>query len=89
MTLRLGEAAFLTEARGDEPVVLLDDILSEMDASRRLRVMEKAALCRQALITTTDWELAYSHFGGGATYLLVENGQVTPHPGVSPPLDSS
>jgi DNA replication and repair protein RecF len=40
LTLRLAEAAYLAEARSDEPVVLLDDVLSEMDASRRRRVLE-------------------------------------------------
>ena len=80
LTLRLGEASFLREARGDEPVVLLDDVLSEMDGSRRRRVLEKAGGYEQALITTTDWELAHDFFGDGAAYFLVEGGQVTPHP---------
>ena len=84
LTLRLGEASFLTEARGDEPVALLDDVLSEIDASRRRRVLEKAGRYQQALITTTDWHPVHGYFGGGATYFLVEDGRVTPHPEVNP-----
>jgi DNA replication and repair protein RecF len=77
LTLRLAEAAYLAEARSDEPVVLLDDVLSEMDASRRRRVLEKITRYQQALITTTDLELVQGFFGPKATYFRVGEGQVT------------
>ena len=35
LTLRLAEASYLSQVRQDEPVVLLDDVLSEMDEDRR------------------------------------------------------
>jgi DNA replication and repair protein RecF len=78
LTLRLAEAAYLALARNDEPVVLLDDVLSEMDASRRLRVLEKITRYQQALITTTDLELVQGFFGPAATYFRVGEGQVIP-----------
>ena len=43
LTLKLSEAAYLTAARPDGPIVLLDDVLSEMDASRREKVLGKAS----------------------------------------------
>ncbi|MFQ6028473.1 MAG: DNA replication/repair protein RecF [Dehalococcoidia bacterium] len=77
LTLRLAEASYLASARGEEPVVLLDDVLSEMDAWRRRRVMEKIAGYQQSLITTTDLETVQEFFGAGATYYRVEENRVT------------
>ena len=78
LTLKLAEAAYLTAARSDGPIVLLDDVLSEMDASRREKVLGKANQYQQVLITTTDVELVRDHFGNGATYFQVEAGVVSP-----------
>ena len=78
LTLRLAEASYLSQVRQDEPVVLLDDVLSEMDEDRRRRVLEKVAGYGQSLITTTDLDLVRPYFGSSATYLLVSEGAVTP-----------
>ena len=78
LTLKLSEAAYLTAARSDGPLVLLDDVLSEMDASRREKVLGKANQYQQALITTTDVDLVRDYFGGDATYFQVEAGVVSP-----------
>ena len=78
LTLRLAEASYLSQVRRDEPVVLLDDVLSEMDEDRRRRVLEKVAGYGQSLITTTDLDLVRSFFGHNATYLRVAGGAVTP-----------
>ena len=78
LTLRLAEASYLSQVRQDEPVVLLDDVLSEMDEDRRRRVLEKVAGYGQSLITTTDLDLVRPYFGNSATYLLVADGAVTP-----------
>ena len=78
LTLRLAEASYLAAVRDDEPIVLLDDVLSEMDAYRRRRVLEKIAGYRQALITTTDLEPLRDFFGTAATYLRVDGDGVTP-----------
>lgn len=78
LTLRLAEAEFLTSVRGEGPVVLLDDALSEMDSSRRRRLLEKATQYEQVLITTTDLEQVNDFFGSKAEYFYVSNGQVWP-----------
>ena len=78
LTLRLAEAEFLASARGEGPVVLLDDALSEMDGSRRRRLLEKATQYEQVLITTTDLEQVNDFFGSTANYFYVSNGQVRP-----------
>lgn len=77
LTLRLAEASYLAELREDEPIILLDDVLSEMDAGRRRRVLEKIAGYRQSLITTTDLAPVQEFFGADATYLHIDGGAVT------------
>ena len=54
LSLRLAEVAFSTARTGDPPVLLLDDILSELDPERRERVLAVAYGVDQVLITTPD-----------------------------------
>jgi DNA replication and repair protein RecF len=78
LTLRLAEAEFLSSIRGDGPVVLFDDAFSEMDSSRRHRLLEKATRYEQVLITTTDLEQVSEFFGSGANYNYIAKGQIWP-----------
>lgn len=78
LTLRLAEAAYLATARAEAPIVLLDDVLSEMDAFRRKRVLEKLSQYQQTFITTTDLALLWDFFGPNANYYKVDGGDVQP-----------
>ena len=78
LSLRLAEASYLASVRGEAPIVLLDDVLSEMDADRRRRVLEKTTHYQQTLITTTDIEPLREYFGQSATYFRVADGGVIP-----------
>lgn len=86
LTLRLAEAAYLSSVRAEEPILLLDDVLSEMDSRRRRKVLEKITRYEQAMITTTDVSLVREALGAEATYFRVEGGEVLPAPdaGVEP-----
>lgn len=77
LSLRLAEAEYLAQARADDPVILLDDAFSEMDASRRERVLQKAAGYRQTLIATTELAPIRAHFGDNAAYFQVAGNSVT------------
>ena len=81
LALRLAEADYLAVTRADDPIIMLDDVFSEMDAGRRERVLRKAAQYRQTLITTTEIEPIRLFFGERATYYHVAGGQVArcPH----------
>jgi DNA replication and repair protein RecF len=58
LAMKLGEAALMTDLTGDAPVVLLDDILSELDERHRGLVLETALTMQcQMLITSTDRRL--------------------------------
>ncbi|MDD3825897.1 MAG: DNA replication/repair protein RecF [Anaerolineae bacterium] len=55
LALKLAEVALMSRATGERPVLLLDDVLSELDAHRRsflLRVLDDGP--QQSIITTTD-----------------------------------
>ena len=80
LALRLAEGSYLTSVRNERPIVLLDDVLSEMDAERRHRVLEKTGRYEQALITTTDLEPMRNFFGQTARYFQVVGGGVHPCP---------
>ena len=56
LAMKLAEAAYLSERRGQEPILLLDDVLSELDAGRRSHVLDTAGRYQQCFITTTDLE---------------------------------
>ncbi len=77
LSLRLAEADYLAHARSDAPIILLDDVFSEMDALRRDRILRKTTAYRQTLITTTEVALVRSTLGDDATYFQVNNGVVT------------
>ena len=51
---KLAEAHYAREVTGEDPVVLLDDIFSEMDATRRSALLEAVQSYQQVLLTTTD-----------------------------------
>jgi DNA replication and repair protein RecF len=46
----------LLETRGRPPLMLLDDVMSELDADRRLRLAEVLRGGGQALVTATEAE---------------------------------
>ena len=76
LTLRLAEAAYVESARDESPIVLLDDVLSEMDSSRRARVLERILRYQQVIITTTDVEPSWRTALPGAAYRRVEAGRI-------------
>ena len=78
LALRLAEAETLSAVRGTRPLLLLDDALSEMDADRRRRVLEKTTDYPQVMITTTDVEQVSGYFGASATYFRVDEGRIMP-----------
>jgi DNA replication and repair protein RecF len=61
LALLLAEREALTDSRGTPPLMLLDDVMSELDAGRRARLIDVLRGGGQSLITTTD----LAHVPGG------------------------
>ncbi len=78
LALRLAEARFLADALGDEPILLLDDVLSELDGARQREVLGAALAAEQALMTVVDTTLYPQGAGRVAASFRVERGTVAP-----------
>ena len=74
LALKLAEVQILEEALGASPLLLLDDVMSELDEERRQRVLEVVVSVPQAILTTTDWSDFSPHFLAAANCLEVEGG---------------
>lgn len=53
LALKLAERAFVKKTTGKEPVLLLDDVFSELDAERR-RYLAETIIGAQSFVTATD-----------------------------------
>ncbi len=56
LALLLTERELLTARTGSTPVLLLDDVMSELDASRRRLLVERVSGAGQCVITATEFE---------------------------------
>ena len=67
----------MAEATGEKPILLLDDVMSELDAQRRAALLEALADVRQGIVTTTNWAQFSSEFQENAQLLQIEAGVAT------------
>ena len=54
LALLLAERAALEAERGEPPLLLLDDVMSELDAERRERLVERIGAAGQTVVTATE-----------------------------------
>ena len=76
LAVKLAEVGLVHARKGEYPVLMLDDVLSELDAERSRRLFETLDDAVQCLLTTTDLSLGEQVFGGRATHFRVEQGSV-------------
>ena len=80
LALLFAERDGLLDARGRPPLMLLDDVMSELDSARRERLVELLTGGGQAVITTTDLEHVPGAADDGVTALAVMSGQLAQEP---------
>jgi DNA replication and repair protein RecF len=76
LSLRMAERDLVAADRGEDPILLLDDIFSELDEARRGHLVEMVAASGQTIATATSgagWPVAVSRT------LTVEAGRVVAH----------
>jgi DNA replication and repair protein RecF len=54
VSLKLAEAALMARRTGERPVLLLDDVLSELDGERRGALLRRVASAGQVIITSVE-----------------------------------
>jgi DNA replication and repair protein RecF len=80
LALLFAERDVLLEARGLAPLMLLDDVMSELDHARRERLVELLLAGGQAVITTTDLDHVPAAAGGGVATIAVMAGRLATEP---------
>jgi DNA replication and repair protein RecF len=76
LALLFAERDVLLEERGRAPLMLLDDVTSELDAARRARLVELLRAGGQALVTTTDFDHVPGARDGEARVVTVVDGSL-------------
>lgn len=77
LAMRIAEASYLRRALGDDPVVLLDDVLSELDARRRRGVLEFFDSFQQTIVTAADPDRLREVMTRAAGRFVVSAGTIT------------
>ncbi|MFO7265356.1 MAG: DNA replication/repair protein RecF [Limnochordales bacterium] len=78
LALKLAELEFLREETGEYPVLLLDDVLSELDGARRAFLLETVAGNVQTFITTAQPEPLPEKLLVEARVFRVHQGTIAP-----------
>jgi len=77
LATKLAEVQVMRERTGAAPLLLLDDVMSELDANRRATLLRALEGVPQAIVTTTDWEDFAPDFRHAARTLHVSGGSIT------------
>jgi DNA replication and repair protein RecF len=80
LALKLAEVQMMQEATGESPFLLLDDVMSELDADRRRALLDALEGVAQAIVTTTDWGDFTPELLAQARLWQVEQGALFPAP---------
>ena len=75
--MKLGEVDLIAGAFGEQPVVLLDDVMSELDEVRRRCVVERASTLDQVIVTNAEPNVAESFIGLAVRTIAIRSGNVT------------
>ena len=76
LALKLAEADYMHAQVGDAPILLLDDVFSELDRTRRQHLLESIVSFQQVLITAVDLDYFEPSFLSQASRLRVREGSI-------------
>ncbi len=76
LALKLSELDIITDKTGDEPILLLDDVLAELDDLRQNYLLKSINLNTQTIITSVDTILFEEEFLKDVQIYKIENGQL-------------
>jgi DNA replication and repair protein RecF len=76
LALKLAEVEWLRRRTGEDPVLLLDEVLAELDPERRQDLLARVRSAEQVVLTAADLGLFEREFLDGATLWRIEAGQL-------------
>ena len=76
VSLKLAEAAVVESRTGEPPVLLLDDVLSELDLTRRRALLERVTSGAQVIITSVEADPFPESVMSAAVVRCIEAGEV-------------
>jgi len=76
LSLKMSETRLMHQATGERPVLLLDDVMSELDVRRRRYLLDTVGGAQQAIITTTDFRLFPQKFLSDIELMQVVEGRI-------------
>ncbi|MCC6191840.1 MAG: DNA replication/repair protein RecF [Anaerolineales bacterium] len=76
LALKLAEVDWMRTKTGEWPILLLDEVLAELDLSRRRELLARLGAAQQCLLTTTDLALFPPDFVQSAAVWRVEAGRI-------------
>ena len=76
LALKLSELDIITEKTGDEPILLLDDVLAELDDIRQNYLLKSISKNTQTIITSVDTILFEDEFLKDVEIYKIENGSL-------------
>ncbi|MFB0533376.1 MAG: DNA replication/repair protein RecF [Anaerolineae bacterium] len=76
LALKLAEVKLIGQEVGEQPILLLDDVMSELDDARRGYLMQMIDGVQQAILTTTDLKAYSTEFLAETTLLRVREGRI-------------
>jgi DNA replication and repair protein RecF len=80
LALKLAEVSWMVRTTGEQPILLLDDVMSELDAQRRRYLCSQLGQVEQAIVTTTDLDDLTPDLLQRATLYSVSQGRLEPYP---------
>jgi DNA replication and repair protein RecF len=80
MALKLAELGWMQQVIGEWPVLLLDEFIAELDASRRAYLLDRIDGATQSILTTTEPDIFTDRFLDKAAVWQVRAGQIEKTP---------
>jgi len=76
LALKLSEVLLFSDKTGDTPILLLDDMFSELDINKRNNILRHLCKDVQTIITTTDIENIGNDIRKRANVYKIDNGKI-------------
>lgn len=76
LALKLAEVELFKKYKGTSPILLLDDVFSELDQKKRNNLLKYIKKSIQTIITTTDLSMIHKKIVDNAKLIKIEHGEI-------------